>query len=140
MVCANYCASYPKPPCVKHEVNMCGPCCMMSFILEFSTMFLQVLWFALWLHHQVVTDVTVWQINPNPSCSKNRRFKNKFKKKNKISQVHFLWSWQFVAFQHNLVCENQSTSCENTSWMKFVTYCRKNLLGISTICNIQVHT
>ena len=28
MVCANYCASYSKQPCVKHEANMWSPCCM----------------------------------------------------------------------------------------------------------------
>ena len=27
----------------------------------------------------------------------------------------------FRAFQYNLVCENQSTGCGDTSWMKFVT-------------------
>jgi len=30
MVCANYCAPYPKWPGVLHEVSMCCPCCMMS--------------------------------------------------------------------------------------------------------------
>ena len=39
MVHANYCASFPKPPCVEHEVNMWGPYCMMSFVLKSSTMF-----------------------------------------------------------------------------------------------------
>ena len=28
MVCANYCASYPKQPCVVHKANMWYPCCM----------------------------------------------------------------------------------------------------------------
>ena len=44
-----------------------------------------------------MTDVMAWPINPNPSCSKNRKInrkENKNEKKNKISQVHLLWSWQ----------------------------------------------
>ena len=28
----------------------------------------------------------------------------------------------FTVVQHNLVCENWSTGCEDTSWMKFVTH------------------
>ena len=31
MVCASYCAPYPKWPCVKHEANMWCPCYMTSF-------------------------------------------------------------------------------------------------------------
>ena len=31
MVWVNYCAPYPKWPCVKHEVNMWCPYCMISF-------------------------------------------------------------------------------------------------------------
>ena len=31
MVHANYCAPYPKWPCVKHEANIWCPCCMTSF-------------------------------------------------------------------------------------------------------------
>ena len=30
MVRAYYCAPYPKRPCVRHETNMCCPCCMTS--------------------------------------------------------------------------------------------------------------
>ena len=37
MVCAHYCAPYPKQPCVVHEVNMWCPCCMTSFVLQPST-------------------------------------------------------------------------------------------------------
>ena len=51
------------------------------FILEPSTLFLQVPWSVLWLCHQSVTDVTVLLIDPNPSCSKNRKEKKKKKKK-----------------------------------------------------------
>ena len=86
MVCANYCASYPKQPCVVHEVNMWYPCCMTSFILKSSTKFSQVLWSVLWLCHQV-TDVTMWPINPNPSCSKNRKRKEKKRRKIKIKSI-----------------------------------------------------
>jgi len=73
MVHANYHAPYPKQPCVVHEVNMWYSCCMMSSVLKSSTKFSQVSWSVLWLHHQVVTDVTSWLINLNPSCSKNRK-------------------------------------------------------------------
>ena len=81
MVRAHYCAPYPKRPCVDHEANMCCPCCMTSLVLEPSTKFFYVLWSVLWLHHQVVTDVIAWPINPNPSCFKNRKYKNKSKRK-----------------------------------------------------------
>ena len=39
MVHAHYCAPYPKQPYVKYKVNMWYPCCMMSFVLEPSTLF-----------------------------------------------------------------------------------------------------
>ena len=42
MVCANYCAPYPKQPCVVHETNMWCPCCITSSVLESSTKFSQV--------------------------------------------------------------------------------------------------
>ena len=73
MVCAHYCAPYPKQPCVEHEVNMCCLCYMISFVLKPSTKFPFVPWSVLWLYHQIVTDITVWPINSNPSCSKNRK-------------------------------------------------------------------
>jgi len=81
MVHAKYCAPYPKQPYVVHKANMWCLCCMTSFVLESSTEFFQVSWFVLWLRHQVVTDVTVWPIHPNPICSKNRKEK---KRKDKI--------------------------------------------------------
>jgi len=67
---------YMRPACVIHTV-------WCHFILVPSTSFSQVPWSVLWLRHQFVTDVTAWQINPNPSCSKNRKLKEK-KTKNKI--------------------------------------------------------
>jgi len=90
MVCVHYCAPYPKWSCVEHEVNICYPCCMTSFVLELSTLFSQVSWLMLWSHYQIVTDVTVWPItsNSNPSCSKNRKIKIKIKIKLK-NKVHF---------------------------------------------------
>ena len=39
MVCANYCAPYPKQPCIIHEVNMWYLCYMMLLVLEPSTTF-----------------------------------------------------------------------------------------------------
>ena len=65
-----------RPACVVHAVGR-------HFVPEPSTPFSQVLWSVLWLRHQFVTDVTVWLIDPNLSCSKNRKEK-KNKKKNKI--------------------------------------------------------
>ena len=72
-----------------HEYNM-RPTCVIyvvrrHFILVPSTSFSRVLWSVLWLRHQFVTDVTVWLINPNPSCSKNRKRKEK-KTENKIQE------------------------------------------------------
>jgi len=55
-----------RPACVVHAV-------WRHFILEPSTSFSYIPWLVLWLHHQVVTDVTAWLITPNPSCSKNRK-------------------------------------------------------------------
>ena len=42
MVCADYCAPYPKQPCVVHEANMWYPCCITLSVLESSTKFSQV--------------------------------------------------------------------------------------------------
>ena len=68
---------------------MCCPCVVHvvwhHFIPKSSTSFSQVSWSVLWLCHQLVTDVTAWQINPNLSCSKNRKSrKRKIKWKEKI--------------------------------------------------------
>ena len=59
-----------RPTCIVYVV-------WHHFIPEPSTSFSQVLWSVLWLCHQLVTDVTAWLINPNPSCSKNRKEKKK---------------------------------------------------------------
>ena len=72
-----------------HEYNM-RPTCVIHvvwrhFILVPSTSFSQVLWSVLWLCHQFVTDVTAWLINPNLSCSKNKKLKEK-KTENKIQE------------------------------------------------------
>ena len=68
-----------RPTCVVHVV-------WHHFIPEPSTLFFQVLWSVLWLHHQLVTDVTAWLINPNLSCSKNRKEKKKEEKWNKVKR------------------------------------------------------
>ena len=86
MVHAHYCAPYPKWPCIDHEASICCSCCMTLLVLEPSTKFSYVLWSVLWLHHQIVTDVTVWPIHPNPSCFKNRKWKNKLKRKIKMKR------------------------------------------------------
>ena len=62
---------------------MCCPCYMTSLCSRIFYSVLQVSWSVLWLRHQFVTDVTAWLIDPNPSCSKNRKEK-KNKNKNKI--------------------------------------------------------
>ena len=66
MVCASYCAPYPKWPCVKHKANMWCLCCM--------TLFCSRTFYFLLLSSVInvvtipsdVTDVTVWQITSNP--------------------------------------------------------------------------
>ena len=75
MVCASYCAPYPKWPWVWHEASMCCPCCMTSLCSRTFYFLLPSPVISL------VTDVTVWLINPNPSCSKNRKMKKKTKRK-----------------------------------------------------------
>ena len=83
MVCAHYCAPYPKWPCVEHEVNMCCPCCITSLVLNLSSshmvdlvflfhslfLFLFLFYFSIflfleqlgsgWIGH-AVTLVTTW--------------------------------------------------------------------------------
>jgi len=77
------------PTLNNHEYNMRPTCVIHAvwhhFILVPSTSFSQVPWSVLWLCHQFVTDVTAWLINPNPSCSKNRKIEEK-KMKNKIQE------------------------------------------------------
>jgi len=79
MVRAYYCAPYPKWPCVWHKANMCCPCCMTSL---YSRTFYSILLSPV---ISLVTDVTAWLIDPNLSCSKNRKIKEwKWKWKVKI--------------------------------------------------------
>ena len=68
-----------RPTCVVHVV-------WRHFILESSTPFSWVPWLVLWLRHQLVTDVTAWLIDPNPSCSKNREIKER-KRKRKVKST-----------------------------------------------------
>ena len=95
MVCAHYCAPYPKWPCVEHEVNMWYPCCMTSFVLEPSTSFSQF--------HNLCCDYTIrlwlmWQCDQSLLTLtlvvlkiENRKIKLKLKLKLK-NKVHFQWS------------------------------------------------
>jgi len=87
MVCASYCAPYPKWPCVKHEANMWCPyyitslCSKTFYSLPLSSMITVV------TTPSDVTGVTVWQItsNPNPRVLKIETCKIiKWKWKNKI--------------------------------------------------------
>ena len=84
MVCANYCAPYPKWPWVLHEASMCDLCCMISLYSSSFYFILPSPVISLVTTPSIfVTDVTAWLINPNLSCSKNRKLKEK-KMKNKI--------------------------------------------------------
>ena len=76
---------YMRPACVAHAV-------WHHFILVPSTSFFLVPWSVLWLRHQFVTDVTAWLITPNPSCSKNRKWKIKEKKNQIKEKIKNEWS------------------------------------------------
>jgi len=67
MVHAHYCAPYPKWPCIEHEVNMWYPCCMMSFVLDPSTLFS--------VSHDSWLSLTL------TLCSKNRKIRKENEKK-----------------------------------------------------------
>jgi len=76
-------------PTLNDHVYDMRPTCIVQvvwrhFVPEPSTPFSQVLWSVLWLHHQLVTDVTAWLINHNLSCSKIRKEKIKYSEKWKI--------------------------------------------------------
>ena len=81
MVCANYCASYPKWPCVKHEVNICYPCCMMSLFSRSFYFLLLSSMINVVTTPSNVPDVTVWLITSNPKSRvlKIEKIKNKSK-------------------------------------------------------------
>ena len=115
MVHANYCAPYPKVPCVRHKVNMWCTCCMMLLLLELSISFhvSHNLW--LLLSPDVTCCMTTWShySNPNPS-SKNRIRKIKIKMRKKKGKT-------------------KSTSCDlNTKHFKSLYY----KMNYSLICDI----
>ena len=64
----------------------------------------------------VVTYIFIVQENKKKRNIKLRKI-DKNKRKNIQAQAHYN---TFEAFQYNLVCKNQSTSCRNTSWIKFI--------------------
>ena len=80
------------PTLNNHEYNMRPACGVHTswryFVPEPSTLFSQVSWSVWWLRHQFVTDVTVWLINPNLSCSKNRKMKRKNKIKSTVNDLN----------------------------------------------------
>ena len=90
MVCASYCTPYPKWPCVKHEVNICCPCCMTSLCSRaFYFLFLSFMINVVTTPSDV-TDVSVWLITSNPNSRvlkiekwKNKSKENKMRKENK---------------------------------------------------------
>ena len=90
MVCARYCASYSKWPCVKHEANIWYPCYMMLFCSRTFYSLLSSSVINVVTTPSDVTDVTVWLItsNPNPRVLKIEKWKinwkeNKIRKKMK---------------------------------------------------------
>ena len=91
---------------------MCCPCCMTSLYSRTFYSILLRLVISLVTYHQLVTNVTVWQINPNLSCSKNRKEKKK-KKKNKVkrenkNEVHCQWSWHRGEYRYRYCNMNWS--------------------------------
>ena len=84
MVRASYCAPYPKQPCVKHEVNIWSPCCMMLLCSRIFYFFLSSPMINVVTILLDVTDVTVWPItsNPNPRVLKIEKWKINQKKWN----------------------------------------------------------
>ena len=84
MVRASYCAPYPKQPCVKHEVNIWYPCCMMLLCSRIFYFFLSSPMINVVTILLDVTDVTVWPItsNPNPRVLKIEKWKINQKKWN----------------------------------------------------------
>ena len=72
IVCARYCASYPKWPCVKHEANMWCPCYIISFCSKTFYFLLLSSVINVVTTLSDVTDVTVWPItsNTNPRVLK----------------------------------------------------------------------
>ena len=83
MVHAKYCAPYPKWPCVRHEINMWCPCCMISLCSRTFYFFLFSPMINVVIILSDVTDVTAWLItsNPNPRVLKIEKMENKFKRK-----------------------------------------------------------
>ena len=68
MVHAHYYAPYPKQLCIVHEVNMWYLCCIMSLVLDPSTLF------------SASHDLTL------TLCSKNRKIRKYNEKKIKIKK------------------------------------------------------
>jgi len=96
MVCASYCASCPKWPCVKHEVNIWWPYCMILLCSRTFYFFLSSLMINVVTTPSDMTSVTVWPItsNPNPRALKIEKWKinwkkNKMRKKMKKLSPHF---------------------------------------------------
>ena len=68
MVHAHYYAPYPKQPCIVHEVNMWYLYCIMSLVLDSSTLF------------SASHDLTL------TLCSKNRKIRKYNEKKMKMKK------------------------------------------------------
>jgi len=97
MVYTSYCASCPKWPCVKHEVNMWWPCCIMLLCSRTFYSFLSSPMINVVTIPSDVTGVTVWPItsNPNPRVLKIEKLKinkNKNKMRKKMKKKLSLYS------------------------------------------------
>ena len=69
MVYANYCIPYPKGPCIEYEINIWYLYCMISFVLEPSTLF--------------YTSCDPWLLLTLTLCSKNRKVRKQNENENR---------------------------------------------------------
>ena len=115
MVYAKYCAPYPNQPCVVHEVNMWGLCCMMlSVLLNFPkscdlSCDFAIRWLV-WWHDQSTLTLVVLKIENGKINWKE----NKNKNKNKINQVQLSQSWQ----------QNYNSPLKSIPWALYCLGCK----------------
>ena len=92
MVRANYCAPYPKWPCVWHEASMCCPCCITSlysrtfyFILLNPVISLVTTLSLMWQRDWLILTQFVLKIENEQKGKKKDKIK--WKVKNKIKST-----------------------------------------------------
>ena len=131
MVCASYCAPYPKWPCVKHEANMWCSCCMMLFCSRTFYSLLSSPIINVVTTPSDVTDVTVWQItsNPNPRVLKIEKWKinwkeNKMRKKIKKKKLSLysliLTNNKNISFKKYISSQSNKKLITNTPTSKLI--------------------